>query len=45
MMILLKCLRPDLFIMAMLERIKLTKEVFIFDVEQENEVFIPPDLN
>ena len=33
MMILLKCLRPDLFIDALLERIKLTKEVFIFDVE------------
>ena len=41
MMLSLKCLRGDLYIPALLEKIKLTKEVFIYDVEQGTEVFIP----
>ena len=45
MMLNLKCLRPDLFITALLEKIKLSKEVFMYDVEQENEVFIPKELS
>ena len=45
MIIKLKALRPDLYIIALLERTKLTKQVFLFDVEQENDVFIPQELN
>ena len=45
MIIKLKCLRPDLYIEALLERIKLTKQVFMFDIEQENEVYIPHEFN
>ena len=41
----LKCLRHDLFLIILLEKIKLMKEIFIYEVEQKIETFIPPDLS
>jgi hypothetical protein len=41
----LRCLRHDLFLVALLEKIKLMKEIFVYEVEQRIETFIPADLS
>ena len=41
----LKCLRGEIFLTAMLNRIKLIKEVFIHEIENGDEIFIPEDLS
>ena len=45
MMLGLKCLQGDLYLVALLEKIKLSKEVFLYDIEQGDETYIPDDIN
>jgi len=41
----LKCLRGELYIKALLEKIKKMKEVFIFYIEKGTATFIPLELS
>jgi len=40
-----RCLKSILFIEALLERIKKTKQAFLYQVEKGAETFIPHDLS
>ena len=40
-----KCLRGILFVEALLEKVKVIKEVFLYQIEEGNEVFVPYDLS
>jgi len=41
----LKCLRGELYLKALLEKIRKMKEVFIFEIEQGTPTFIPWELS
>ena len=40
-----KCLRGVLFVEVLLEKIKLMKNIFMYDIELGHETFIPRDLS
>ena len=40
-----KCIQPVLFVRLVLKRIELKKDLFLFDIEQGQEVFISNDLS
>ena len=45
MMIGLKCLSGELYLKALLEKIRKIKEVFMFDIEEGTATFIPLELS
>ena len=41
----MRTLKPNLFIDVLIEKVKLIKEIFLNDIEDGVEVFIPKDLS
>jgi len=41
----IKCLRGDLLLDLLLEKIKKVKEIFMYEIEKGNEILIPKELS